>query len=450
MKEKSRLILSKKNQLVRSIILSCRSVNTMKRLVALITCLLIACFVIGSVAETTKKIEWEFDKGVLRFYGNGIVPKSGPWMQYAKNTKSVVFDPGITGVKFYFKDFKNVTSISFGPDIKDLKDCHFESSKVKRVILNMKTDCYEDMVISLDAKPDIEVGNDSCYIYENGFLMTKDKETVVYYSGKGKVAIPEGVKTIRKNAFSWSDVTEVLLPDSLTTIENGAFSYSQKISKVVLRSALKELGERAFKGCKSLKTIEFLDSRIEFDDKANRSWYVFDGCASLSEIILPPMNIVPDYMFDQCKNLKVVIISEGTKKISDNVFTKTPKLEKLYIPDSVTEISDNFYDYSSNPIIICHKDSYAEKFAQEHGISYSQLVSVSHIMLSENDLSIKKGKTINISATVLPENATIKTVRSYSSNDSIATVTNGKIKAVAPGECDIVFSSNDCKRFFLR
>ena len=219
--------------------------------------------------------------------------------------------------------------------------------KVKKVILNMKTDCYEDRVISLDAQPDIEVGSDSCYIYENGFLMTKDKETVVYYSGKGKVVVPEGVKTIRKDAFSWSDVTEVLLPYSLTTIENGAFTYSQKLSKVVLRSALKVLGERAFKGCKSLKTIDFSDSYIEFNDNTNSSWYVFDGCDNLSEIILPPMNYVPDYMFDQCKNLKSVVISEGTKKINDNVFTKTPKLEKLYIPDSVTTIGSYAFQYCS-------------------------------------------------------------------------------------------------------
>ena len=73
-----------------------------------------------------------------------------------------------------------------------------------------------------------------------------------------------------------------------------------------------------------------------------------------------------------------------------------------------------------------------------------QTVAVASITLNQTGLSIGLGKTSQISAIVLPENATNKKVVWASSNDSIATVDQtGNVTAVAGGTCTITCSATD-------
>ncbi|MBQ8865452.1 MAG: Ig-like domain-containing protein [Bacteroidaceae bacterium] len=72
------------------------------------------------------------------------------------------------------------------------------------------------------------------------------------------------------------------------------------------------------------------------------------------------------------------------------------------------------------------------------------VVAVASITLNQTGLSIGLGKTSQISAIVLPENATNKKVVWASSNDSIATVDQtGNVTAVAGGTCTITCSATD-------
>ncbi len=56
---------------------------------------------------------------------------------------------------------------------------------------------------------------------------------------------------------------------------------------------------------------------------------------------------------------------------------------------------------------------------------------------------VEEGKTITLTATVQPENATDKTVTWSSSNDAIATVANGAVTGVTPGEVVITAKAGD-------
>lgn len=65
------------------------------------------------------------------------------------------------------------------------------------------------------------------------------------------------------------------------------------------------------------------------------------------------------------------------------------------------------------------------------------------ISLDKESLLLKVGKTAQLRETVLPENAVNKTVTWSSSNENVATVKNGKVKAVAVGYATIVVSTNE-------
>ena len=68
---------------------------------------------------------------------------------------------------------------------------------------------------------------------------------------------------------------------------------------------------------------------------------------------------------------------------------------------------------------------------------------VSSISLNETSVSLKTSATIQLTATVLPDDADDPTVIWSSSNESVATVNDGLVTAVAPGTTTITCSSAD-------
>lgn len=74
----------------------------------------------------------------------------------------------------------------------------------------------------------------------------------------------------------------------------------------------------------------------------------------------------------------------------------------------------------------------------------NNIVSVTAIMLSESSIYLQPNETKSLTATVLPDNATNKSVEWSSSNTSIATVDQtGKVTAKTVGSCTITCSATD-------
>ncbi len=65
------------------------------------------------------------------------------------------------------------------------------------------------------------------------------------------------------------------------------------------------------------------------------------------------------------------------------------------------------------------------------------------IILNQDDIKIEVGTQFTLTATVLPDNATNKTVTWKTTNSAVATVNNGVVTAIGPGECSIVASCGD-------
>ena len=70
--------------------------------------------------------------------------------------------------------------------------------------------------------------------------------------------------------------------------------------------------------------------------------------------------------------------------------------------------------------------------------------SVTDVILSENEIALSKGQSKKLSATVLPANATKRTVKWTSSNPNVATVdSTGSVYAKANGTCEIICTALD-------
>lgn len=72
-----------------------------------------------------------------------------------------------------------------------------------------------------------------------------------------------------------------------------------------------------------------------------------------------------------------------------------------------------------------------------------QSIPVSSVTIDKNSVSIYEGESTVLTATVSPENASDKTVSWTSSDQSVATVTDGKITALKAGSATITVKTND-------
>ena len=73
----------------------------------------------------------------------------------------------------------------------------------------------------------------------------------------------------------------------------------------------------------------------------------------------------------------------------------------------------------------------------------SVVVPVTGVKLSQTEVTLNILDTIVLTATVLPENATDKSVTWSSSNEAVVTVIDGKVTALTEGEASIVVKTND-------
>ena len=70
-------------------------------------------------------------------------------------------------------------------------------------------------------------------------------------------------------------------------------------------------------------------------------------------------------------------------------------------------------------------------------------VPVTGVSLSQSSISLKEGVSVEVTVTVMPDNASNKNVSWKSEDTGVATVSSGKITAVAPGVTDITVTSAD-------
>ena len=62
-------------------------------------------------------------------------------------------------------------------------------------------------------------------------------------------------------------------------------------------------------------------------------------------------------------NLETVILEEGVTNLRKNAFYNNSNLREVYLPDSLKYIDKNAFTKCSNLLIICNKNTLAEKFA---------------------------------------------------------------------------------------
>ncbi len=115
----------------------------------------------------------------------------------------------------------------------------------------------------------------------------------------------------------------------------------------------------------------------------------------------------------------------------------------LYDPCRDARLKRVHWAADGTPIL---KMSYAEELAEENRTVTATInvcVPVSGVSLNKTSLNLTIGGSETLTATVLPANASDKTITWQSANPGIATVVNGKVTAVAVGTTTITATAAD-------
>lgn len=173
------------------------------------------------------------------------------------------------------------------------------------------------------------------------------------------IKLPESLRKIGDSAFVGSQLESIEFPTSLTEIGNYAFANVDKLSTVTFKNSVK-LGVGVFKDCDLLQDV-VIDYNITAIPEA-----MFDGCKSfvgsipesvksigafayrgtaLSSIDLSNVDTVGDYSFADAKNLKDILLTEGSQiEFGKGVFFQDTGLEIL--PEFDSDITNVLFGHT--------------------------------------------------------------------------------------------------------
>lgn len=214
--------------------------------------------------------------------------------------------------------------------------------------------------------------------FEFSFCNPLNIEKKLYVNGElvEDLVIPEGIETIKKNAFCYSEIRSVVLSDTVKHIEDYAFNGCEFLSQITFSDSLEKVDD-AFAFCDALRDINIssLESycNIEFSNNPYNtvSRLLLNGEEVKGDLIIPEgverindyafcnrnlnsvkmpdsVKIIGEKAFYNCFELKEIDFGNGVTEIKENAFAYCNYIEELNIPDSVEIIGDNaFYNCTS-------------------------------------------------------------------------------------------------------
>ena len=201
---------------------------------------------------------------------------------------------------------------------------------------------------------------------------------------RGKIIIPEGVKSIGAWAFrGCRKLASITIPDGVTSIKTGAFANCWSLASITLPKGLTLIKDRAFESCSDLAEITIPDGVTSIE------WFAFSNCSSLVSINIPnSVKLIGKSAFFCCSKLERITIPYRVTLIQDSAFEGCSKLTSITIPDGVTSIGKGAFRGCSS-LGTVHFDN------KKGWAVYSDLECTKKVTdIAESDLTDTNAKTL--------------------------------------------------------
>ena len=426
-------------------------------------------------ASCSSLIEIEIPKSLrsasASYYDGSSRMVGGPF--YNSGLTSVTFEAGtdrVVGNLFHYAEkLENVALLDTMTTIGD--NAFYECKSLREIkLLNKLTaigaEAFEDCTAleSIDIPDTVTKIGTRTFSGCNSLAAVKLSEklkTIPSYAFNGcssltAIKLPENLNSIEANAFQGSGLQAVTIPASCAAVGSYAFAGCKGLATVTLQQGVKTIGSYCFNGCTALENVAIADT-VEAIGA-----YAFYNCDMLSKVVIPNsvtslgnyifanneklaevklgtgLTAIPQYAFYECPALKSISIPYRITTIGTKAFANCTGLAEITIPQSVTSISSDAFSYPKNMTIYGVSSSKAETFANDKGINFvAKSISATNVSLNKTELTLKKGETATLVASITPENFT-DTISWRSTDTKVATVTDaGLVKGVAVGTAKI-------------
>lgn len=293
-------------------------------------------------------------------------------------------------------------------------------------------------------------------------------QTNMLISGCKTTIIPSSVTSIGENGFNGiSNITSIEIPNSITSIGDRAFEGCTALESIEIPNSVTSLGSYVFYNCTGLTSVTLPNAITEIRSGA------FWKCNNLTSITIPnSVTEIGGYAFDTCIKLTSVVIPNSVTKIGGNAFFNCHNLAHVTIGSSVTLIQSYAFFSCANPITVVSLpttpprinsntfDKWAGTIqkgtlyvpagslsAYKHAQYWEDLfrynyelggIPATSLQLNIISTRMAVGDTLQLRATVSPDEATYKDVTWESSDKKVATVTaDGFVTALKSGTVTI-------------
>ncbi|MCR4586592.1 MAG: leucine-rich repeat protein [Lachnospiraceae bacterium] len=419
----------------------------------------------SSYGSCGNNVRWDLDdEGVLTISG------TGPMYNYAlgsplweKNkVKKVVIESGVTNIAkhaFYYNT--RCTSIEIPSSVTSIgyEAFHGCSSLTTIEIPSSVTSIENEVFRGCSSLTTIEIPSSITSIGDYAFADCSSLNSIEIpssvtsigawaFSGcssLSSIEIPSSITSIGERLFyGCSRLTNIVIPTSVTSIGSGAFYGCSSLSSVEIPSSVTSIENEVFRDCSGLSSVEIPSSVTSIGEGA------FHGCSSLSSIEIPSsVTSIGSEAFYGCSSLSSIEIPSSVTSILSRAFYGCMRLTSIGIPSSVTRIADyafsrcdNFkYGFYSGTSVSWNEISIGSE--NDKLTSATIYYNVDGVALAPTTLNLIVKETYNLTAMVFQNSTGNKNVSWESSNTSVATVVNGRVRAVGPGIATITVRTED-------
>jgi uncharacterized repeat protein (TIGR02543 family) len=264
------------------------------------------------------------------------------------------------------------------------------------------------------------------------------------------ITIPDGVTSVMYSAFSDCSALEfITLPDSVVSIGNFAFYYCTALKSVTFSDSVLNIGRYAFYGCDSLSAILFPGAIPDIDSLAfglgnSDKTVICDVFASDSGFLEPYSNDYTVFVYHSLLSYEIVFDATGGVPDTTVLYTGSDGMLESLPEDPVKDgsVFIGWFTARTGGEQVSESTVFTEdSIVYAHWEVY---IPVTGVELDRSAATMDMDDTLLLTATILPQNATIRTVAWSSSDESVATVyQNGLIKAISEGEATITVTTED-------